>query len=52
MVCFKRFNDEYDVCEFLNNLKHKGSNLSMNIIGITESFGKYTIFYNDILFDE
>ena len=48
MVCFKRCNDEYDVCEFLDKLKNKGSNLSMNIIGITESMGIYTIFYNDI----
>lgn len=47
MVCFKCCNDEYDVCEFLNKLKNR-SNLSMNIIGITESMGIYTIFYNDI----
>ena len=36
-----------DVVKFLNELKEKGHNLSMNLLSITQ--GKYyTIFYNDV----
>ena len=38
-----------DVVKFLNELKEKGHNLSMNLLSITQ--GKYyTIFYNDVFY--
>ena len=49
---------KYKLCEgkdetvkFLNELKDKGHNLSMNLLSITQDRMFYTIFYNDV-FDE
>ena len=35
----------YEVAEKLNELEEKGYNLTMNIIGISQDRGNYTIFY-------
>lgn len=37
-----------DVVKFLNELKDKGHNLSMNLLSITQDRMFYTIFYNDV----
>lgn len=46
---------KYKLCEgkdetvkFLNELKDKGHNLSMNLLSITQDRMFYTIFYNDV----
>jgi len=39
---------EDDVVKFLNGLKEKGHNLSMNLLAITQDRTWYTIFYNDV----
>lgn len=40
-----------NVVKFLNELKEKGHNLSMNLLSITQDGMYYTIFYKDV-FDE
>jgi len=37
-----------DVVDFLNKLKEKGHNLSMNLLSITQDGPHYTVFYNDV----
>ena len=51
MVKCKYISGRDNVCSFLNDLQRKGSNVSMNIISITQDGSCYTIFYIDI-FDE
>jgi len=39
----------YDnVVKFLNELKEKGHNLSMNLLSITQNGMHYKVFYNDV----
>lgn len=42
------FEGRDDVMKFLNELKDKGHNLSMNLLSITQDRMHYTIFYNDV----
>ena len=37
-----------EAIKFLNELKEKGHNLSMNLLAITQDRTWYTIFYNDV----
>ena len=37
-----------EAVKFLNELKDKGHNLSMNLLSITQDRMYYTIFYNDV----
>lgn len=44
-VDYEFFEDAYDVSRFLNDLKRKGYNLKTSIISITDSMGRFTVFY-------
>lgn len=50
-IKYKLCEGEDEVVKFLNELKDKGHNLSMNLLSITQDRMFYTIFYNDV-FDE
>ena len=40
-----------EAIKFLNELKEKDHNLSMNLLAITQDRTWYTIFYNDDVFE-